>query len=59
MRLLAVELDRFRSRRAIVLMLLGRPPVAGDVVAWNDARIEVTAVVERGVGEARLTRLPS
>jgi CBS domain containing-hemolysin-like protein len=40
----------------LVLLLLGRPAVVGDVVTWNDTRIEVLSVVGRGVGEAELTR---
>ena len=36
----------------LVLMLLGRPAVAGDTVTWNDVRIEVTATAGRGVADA-------
>ena len=39
----------------VVLMLLGRPAAVGDVVIWNQVRIEVTAVAGRGVGEAVIT----
>ena len=42
----------------LVLLLLGRPAVKGDVVAWSNVRIEVTATAGRGVAEATLTRLP-
>ena len=43
----------------LVLALLGRPAVAGDVVTWNNVRIEVTAVAGRGVADAALTyRIP-
>ena len=36
----------------LVLMLLGRPAAVGDVVAWNNVRIEVTATAGRGVADA-------
>jgi CBS domain containing-hemolysin-like protein len=39
----------------LVLLLLGRPAARGDVVTWNDVRIEVTAVAGRGVQDAVLT----
>jgi CBS domain containing-hemolysin-like protein len=42
----------------LVLTLLGRPPVAGDMVTYNCIRIAVTAVAGRGVGEATVTRIP-
>jgi CBS domain containing-hemolysin-like protein len=40
----------------LVLLLLGRPAAAGDVVKWNSVRIEVVSVAGRGVGEAVMTR---
>jgi CBS domain containing-hemolysin-like protein len=43
----------------LVLLLLGRPAVKGDVVTWNNVRIEVTATAGRGVAEASVTRLPA
>lgn len=43
----------------LVLTLLGRPAMVGDVVTWGRARIEVTAVVGRGVSEATLTLTPA
>jgi CBS domain containing-hemolysin-like protein len=39
----------------LVLALLGRPAVPGDVVTWSGVRIEVTSVAHRGVNEARIT----
>jgi hypothetical protein len=39
-----------------VLLLLGRPAQLGDVVTWNQIRVEVTRVAGRGVAEALLTR---
>jgi len=39
----------------LVLALLGRPATVGDSVTSGRARIEVTAVVGRGVSEAMLT----
>src|SRR4051812_36833207 len=42
----------------LVLALLGRPAMIGDVVTCGRARIEVTAVAGRGVAEATLTVVP-
>jgi CBS domain containing-hemolysin-like protein len=39
----------------LVLALLGRPPVRGDVVTWKGARVLVTAVTGRGVSDATIT----
>jgi CBS domain containing-hemolysin-like protein len=41
----------------LVLLLLGRPAVVGDVVTWHNVRIEVTATAGRGVSEALLHSL--
>jgi CBS domain containing-hemolysin-like protein len=41
----------------LVLLLLGRPAVVGDTVAWNNVHIEVTAIAGRGVAEAVLQSL--
>jgi CBS domain containing-hemolysin-like protein len=43
----------------LVLTLLGRPAIAGDLITHNGVRIEVTAVVGRGVYEAVLTPPPA
>ena len=43
----------------LVLLLLGRPAAEGDVVYWNQVRIEVTGVAGRGVAEALLTARPN
>jgi CBS domain containing-hemolysin-like protein len=43
----------------LVLLLLGRPAVLGDVVTWNQVRVEVTRVAGRGVAEALMTRTAS
>lgn len=40
----------------LVLLLLGRPAAAGDIVTWNNVRIEVTATAGRGVADALVTR---
>jgi hypothetical protein len=40
-------------------MLLGRPPLPGDVATWNHISLEVTAVSGRGVAEAMVSRLPT
>ena len=39
----------------LVLALLGRPAAVGDVVTWNNVRIEVTAVAGKGVADTALT----
>ena len=56
---LGVELEhpQVHSVSGLMLTLLGRPAVPGDVVTWNHVRIEVTGARGRGVAEAVLTRL--
>jgi CBS domain containing-hemolysin-like protein len=47
------------SVSGLVLTLVRRPAVPGDVVTWNHARFEVTAVSGRGVAEAIVTKVPA
>jgi CBS domain containing-hemolysin-like protein len=54
---LELEHEEVDSVSGLVLALLGRPPVAGDVVEHGRVRIEVTEVTGRGVGEALVTVL--
>ena len=51
----SVEHPKVTTISGLVLLELGRPAVKGDVVTWNDVRIEVLSVAGRGVGEAELT----
>jgi CBS domain containing-hemolysin-like protein len=51
-----LENPKVTTVSGLVLILLGRPAVLGDVVTWNHVRIEVTRVAGRGVAEALLTR---
>jgi CBS domain containing-hemolysin-like protein len=52
----SLEHPDVQSVSGLVLALIGRPPGKGDVVTWNGARVEVTAVAGRGVAEAVITR---
>jgi CBS domain containing-hemolysin-like protein len=51
-----LEHPKVTTMSGLVLLLLGRPALLGDVVTWNQVRIEVTKVAGRGVAEALLTR---
>jgi len=55
----SLEHPKVTTISGLVLLLLGRPAVTGDVVTWNNVRIEVTATAGRGVAEAYVTRLPA
>ena len=46
------------SVSGLVLALLGRPPVVGDVVEYDRVRLEVTTTSGRGVRQARAILLP-
>jgi CBS domain containing-hemolysin-like protein len=46
------------SISGLVLMLLGRPPHAGDIVDFGRLHIEVAAIRGRGVGEALVSLKP-
>ncbi|MEQ1731196.1 MAG: hemolysin family protein [Vicinamibacterales bacterium] len=49
-----IEHERVTTISGLVLTLLGRPAVVGDVATLGRVRLEVTAVVGRGVAEAAL-----
>ncbi len=50
-----LEHPKVTTVSGLVLVLLGRPAAVGDVVTFNQVRIEVTAVAGRGVAEAVMT----
>jgi CBS domain containing-hemolysin-like protein len=51
----ALEHPEVQTTSGLVLTLLKRPAAVGDVVTWNNVRIEVTAVLGRGVDDTALT----
>jgi CBS domain containing-hemolysin-like protein len=53
----AIEHPKVTTISGLVLLLLGRPATVGDVVTWQNARIEVAAVAGRGVADAVVTRV--
>lgn len=48
----SIDHDDATTVSGLVLLLLGRPAIPGDVLTWNDVRIEVVSAAGRGVGEA-------
>jgi CBS domain containing-hemolysin-like protein len=53
-----LEHPKVTTISGLVLLLLGRPAAVGDVVTWQNVRIEVAAVAGRGVADAVVTRVP-
>ena len=56
---LDLEHEEVDSVSGLVLTLLGRPPVVGDVVRYERVQFEVTAVKGHGVAECAVTMLPA
>lgn len=54
-----LEHPKVTTISGLALLLLGRPAVVGDVMTWQHVRIEVTAVIGRGVDGALVTRVPA
>jgi CBS domain containing-hemolysin-like protein len=53
-----LEHPKVTTVSGLVLLLLGRPALLGDIVTWNHVRVEVTKVAGRGVAEALMIRTP-
>jgi CBS domain containing-hemolysin-like protein len=51
-----LEHPKVTTVSGLVLLLLGRPALLGDIVTWNHVRVEVTKVAGRGVAEALMIR---
>jgi len=51
----SLEHPEVQTISGLVLALVGRPATVGDVVMWNNVRIEVTAIAGRGVADTALT----
>jgi CBS domain containing-hemolysin-like protein len=47
--------EKVTTISGLVLLLLGRPAIQGDVVTWKNVRIEVATVAGRGVRDAVLS----
>ena len=54
---MALEHPEVLSVSGLVLTELGRPAAAGDVVNWNNLRIDVRTVAGLGVGDALITKV--
>ena len=52
-----LEHPKVTTVSGLVLLLLGRPALVGDVVTWNNVRIDVARVAGRGVSEAVMTQV--
>jgi CBS domain containing-hemolysin-like protein len=53
----SMEHPKVTTISGLVLLLLGRPAARGDVVMWNNVRMEVVTTSGRGVAEAVLTQV--
>ncbi len=53
-----IEHPKVTTVSGLVLLLLGKPASVGDVVTWQNVRIEVAAVAGRGVADAIVTQAP-
>jgi CBS domain containing-hemolysin-like protein len=51
-----LEYPKATTVSGLVLLLVGRPVTAGDVVSYRGVRMEVTRVAGRGVGEALIEK---
>ena len=54
---IALEHPEVLSVSGLVLTELGRPATTGDVVNWNNIRIDVRTVAGLGVGDALITKV--
>jgi CBS domain containing-hemolysin-like protein len=56
---IAIEQEDVDTVSGLILSLLGRPPVVGDAVDYENLRFEVTAVEGHGVKSCRITPAPA